>query len=576
MKILINHIGYKKSGNKKAILQAPPHLKIQKFHILEKAAEAKVFEGNIQPAVYVANWRDRYFFTMDFTEFSTCGSFYIQITVDSECITSHEFTIEDDPYLTGTLADILDYFVSQRCTGIYDEADRSMSFFGSRKHRVDVHGGWYDASGDVSKYLSHLSYANYLNPQQTPLVVWNLLYAHDLLDAQKSISWKYLPERIIAEAIHGADFLVRMQDKEGYFYMTVFDGWSARADMREICAYTDFGKKSEDYQAAYRQGGGLAIAALARASTLDRSGDYDAEKYLETARKGFAHLEKHNLRYVDDGKENIIDDYCALLAASEIFNACKEEQYLKAAGVRARSLIARISDDRNYSGWWRADETGERPYFHAAEAGLPVVSLIRFLEVAENNDLREKILAAIRKSLDFELKITGEVVNPFGYARQYIKPLPVQKKTAFFFPHDNESGYWWQGENARLASLATASSLASQYFADDKALLSRLKRFSQDQIDWILGLNPFDICMLHGKGRNNPEYPNLKGLKNVKGGICNGITSGVNSEDDIEFSPDKLMFDYYENWRWSEQWLPHAAWFFLAVCAGALYGRDKF
>jgi len=29
-----------------------------------------------------------------------------------------------------------------------------------RACRVDVHGGWYDASGDRSKYLSHLSYAN--------------------------------------------------------------------------------------------------------------------------------------------------------------------------------------------------------------------------------------------------------------------------------------------------------------------------------------------------------------------------------------------------------------------------------
>ena len=45
---------------------------------------------------------------------------------------------------------------------------------------MDVHGGWYDASGDVSKYLSHLSYANYLNPQQTPLAVWGLLEAADL------------------------------------------------------------------------------------------------------------------------------------------------------------------------------------------------------------------------------------------------------------------------------------------------------------------------------------------------------------------------------------------------------------
>lgn len=182
----------------------------------------------------------------------------------------------------------------------------------------------------------------------------------------------------------------------------------------------------------------------------------------------------------------------------------------------------------------------------------------------------KKILAVIRKSLELDLEITGEVANPFGYARQYIKPLRKQKKGAFFFPHDNESGYWWQGGNARLASLAAACRLASGYFGEDKDILSELEHFSQDQIDWILGLNPFDICMLYGKGRNNLEYANLKGLKNVKGGICNGITSGLNYEDGIDFLPENLMFNYHENWRWSEQWLPHAAWYFLAVCATAL------
>jgi AcrR family transcriptional regulator len=570
MKILINHIGYKKLGYKKAVLEAPPDVRVERFHVIEKNTGNRVFEGYVLPAVPVAHWRDLYFYVMDFTDFDEYGSFYIQIDVHAEQITSHEFVIKDVPYLTGTLSDVLNYLVLQRCSGEYDEADRTMSFFGNRKDRVDVHGGWYDAAGDVSKYLSHLLYTNYMNPQQTPLVVWNLLYAYDLLKAQKTTSWKYLPERIIAEAVYGADFLVRMQDKEGYFYMTVFDSWSARSDQREICAYRDFGSKSEDYQAAYRQGGGLAIAALARTSTLKRSGDYDTKVYLETARKGFWHLEEYNLQYLDDGKENIIDDYCALLAACEMYNACKEDPYLEAARARASSLKDRISADQNYSGWWRADETGERPYFHAVEAGLPVIALIRFLEIEEDKQIKDHVVAVIRKSLEFELKITGEVNNPFGYGRQYIKPLGKQKKGAFFFPHENESGYWWQGENARLASLSAASLLARAYFKADDIFCAELKKYAQDQIDWILGLNPFDICMLHGKGRNNPEYPNQKGLDNVKGGVCNGITSGVNNEDDIEFFPKDFMFNYCENWRWSEQWLPHATWYFLAICAGAL------
>ncbi len=43
--------------------------------------------------------------------------------------------------------------------------------------------------------------------------------------------------RLIEEALFGADFLVRMQDAAGYFYMTVFDKWSKDINQRDICAY---------------------------------------------------------------------------------------------------------------------------------------------------------------------------------------------------------------------------------------------------------------------------------------------------------------------------------------------------
>ena len=52
------------------------------------------------------------------------------------------------------------------------------------------------------------------------------------------------------------------------------------------------------------------------------------------------------------------------------------------------------------------------------------------------------------------------------------------------------------------------------------------------------------------------KYPN------VDGGICNGITSPLSDESDIGFCETE---DPYQSWRWSEQWLPHAAWFLLAI-----------
>jgi len=62
------------------------------------------------------------------------------------------------------------------------------------------------------------------------------------------------------------------------------------------------------------------------------------------------------------------------------------------------------------------------------------------------------------------------------------------------------------GEAARLASLAFAARAARPYFADEAAFADRLRRYAQDQLDWILGRNPFDASLLQGAGHGNPEY----------------------------------------------------------------------
>jgi hypothetical protein len=199
------------------------------------------------------------------------------------------------------------------------------------------------------------------------------------------------------------------------------------------------------------------------------------------------------------------------------------------------------------------------------EAGLPVIALLRYAEVEPSPGRAAAALRAARRSLEFELAVTGEVANPFGYARQYVKPVDGPKRTAFFFPHRNESGYWWQGENARLASLAAAARLASRSLPPDPALSARLEVYAADQLDWILGRNPYDACLLHGFGRNNPEYEER--WPNAFGGICNGVTAGFADEQDIDFLPSPYAERGEHRWRWSEQWIPHAAWYILAVCA---------
>ncbi|PWF72165.1 chitobiase [Vibrio sp. T9] len=564
MLLLTNHIGYEHLGPKKAIVQTEqPHLSSYTAQLICATTEQTVATFAVEEQGKVANWHQGYFYLIDFSPFTDSGDYFLQV----EDTRSSSFTIGEHILLDQTLSDVIHYFKSQRCGGVFDQQDRQVPVLNANQ-TVDVHGGWYDASGDVSKYLSHLSYANYLNPQQTPMVVWNILKGLSLLEGSEDIA-AFTRTRLIEEALFGADFLVRMQNEKGFFYMTVFDKWSKDTAQREICAYeTQLGHKFDDYQAGFRQGGGVAIAALAAASRLGVHGEYDQQKYRNAAENGYWHLKEHNTQYLNDGEENIIDEYCALLASVELFKATKETRYLEESRWWTQRLVARQMSDEQIQHFWSANQDGTRPYFHAAEAGLPVIALCEYLAIEDDSVQTESVKRIVNRACEFEIKISNKVTNPFGYPRQYVKGVNESKRDVFFVAHNNESGYWWQGENARLGSLATMAYLAQPHIASQE-IQQQLSVFAQDALNWIVGLNPYDMCMLDGHGRNNPDYLPQYGFFNAKGGVCNGITGGFEDEEDIAFNPPAQKDDMLQNWRWGEQWIPHGAWYLLAIMSQA-------
>lgn len=556
MKLLTNHFGYLPQAPKQAILQAPAGFDQQHFDIIDCRSQRRVFGGRIHAKGPVDQWRDWYFYQLEFSELTEPGHYQIVLKLGEEAVPSLPFEVRHQLYSSELFAAVVDYFGQNRCQGETDEWDRSVGFVDTpSKARVDVHGGWYDASGDWSKYLSHLSFANYLNPQQIPLVVWAM---QDCLEK--------MPHPVAGlaqlqdEMLFGADFLMRMQDPEGYFYMTVFDVWSKDKTKREICAYkTQQGIKLTSWQAGFRQGGGLSIAALARAARFDKARDHQPQQYLAAAEKGFAHLQAHNLDYLDDGQENVIDDYCALLAAVELHQSTDKPEYAAAAHERAQKLMSRLSNDQRFQGWLRADNLGERPFSHCAEEGLPVIALLRYSRAIPKAD-QQGVHDFCCQHLSYWLQISHCVNNPFDYPRHYCKPVSAAKTDQFFFTHDNESGYWWQGENARLASMASAIFQCLNELKLPAELAESLRKFAYQQINWLLGQNPFNACMVQGYGYNNPFY--RADWPGHTGGVCNGITSSLHNEHDIALCETE---DPFQNWRWGEQWIPHGAWFMLLL-----------
>ncbi|WP_431805680.1 glycoside hydrolase family 9 protein [Microbacterium paraoxydans] len=576
MRILTNHLGYDAEGPKSALVEVPSPGAEPRVELLSLDDDSRV-RLVARPTTRVDAWRTGAYSRVDFDEVDTPGRYALLVSLGDEVITSPPFTIGVERLAASTLSDLLFAFKSGRSSGEIERKDAAALRYGEDSGvTVDARGGWLDASGDTSKFLSHLTYTPTMSPQQIPLCAWAFLEARDRLAERHPRFHKALGARLRDEALYGADFLVRFRTPDGAFYSGIFDALTKRLEERVITAPLPECVRTDRYRASYRGGGGLAIAALARASRETEHGDFASAEYLAAAIGAFDDLEARNTDYLfgldldtgtlTDSSESIVDDYCALLAATELAAAADGAdvaRFVAAADRRAAALIDRYRTSPEEPGWFEAWEDG-RPFFSAVEAGLPVIALLRYAEVvpgARFDDTARELALAVMHDV---LRRTQAVGNPFGYPRQRVQPRGGHPRDAFFFPHDNDTGYWWQGENATLGSLAFAALAVADLPACAPEQATRLRRFAADQVHWVLGRNPFDVCMLQGRGRNNVEY--TPDFPNLPGGIVNGITSHPDDESGIAFLTPGTA-EGPDSWRWAEQWIPHSAWFLLAVSA---------
>jgi hypothetical protein len=580
LQVLVDQVGYEARAPKEALVRGTSADHPGNFSLIDAATGKAVFTGALQSAGEIDQWGGNYW-TADFSSWKTPGHYSIATTAGTGAIVSCPFAIEDDLLERETLSNVIYYFKGQRSSGAFDQADRHLKLPDGSGF-IDAHGGWYDATGDYGVHLSHQNPTSYFNPQQVPLTDWSLLASYRAMEDRHDDNFSEYERRALDEGLFGADFLVRIKRPNGSFYESITaPGRDKLAQDRVIGNpnwKTQIKKSTTDstealrvaegphaYEASFRAGGGMAIAALALASTMPIDGEFTRQDYLKAAEDAFAFLDAHNAELLNDGKENILDDYCALMAATELYRASHQEQYRTAAGRRAAHLMARLVTDGKYRDSWRAND-GSRPFFHPSDAGLPLISLLEYQKIA-TPETQKQVKDAVERSLRFELSVTSEVNNPFGYARQLVRTGDGRIRTAFFFPHDTEAAPWWQGENARLGSLAAAARMAEPLFSGDAKFQQQLDSYAWNQLHWILGRNPFNVSMLIGSGHGDTAYMFFRSWKytNAPGAIINGITAARDNEDGIAYNEGFAATGQDEDWRWTEQWLPHASWYLYAV-----------
>jgi hypothetical protein len=209
--VLVDQVGYEPTAPKIAIvITANTDPAPARFALINSDTGKLALEGDVKPSGEVHAWSNMLFFTAEFTTWREPGHYILRISTPSGEVSSSQFAIQPDVLERNTLSNVIYYFKGQRASGDFDRADRHLPIPDQPGKFVDVHGGWYDATGDYGIHLSHQNLTSYFNPQQVPLVAWTLLRSYRVLESRHDDNFTEYTRRMLDEGLYGADYLVRI------------------------------------------------------------------------------------------------------------------------------------------------------------------------------------------------------------------------------------------------------------------------------------------------------------------------------------------------------------------------------
>lgn len=213
-KIILNQLGYINTMPKTAVFIGNAEL----FQIISAENGKTMFSGLASGPVFDEASGDT-LSLIDFSTFNVCGTYYIKVGLRKSCV----FSISENPYREVKLGLLKGLYYSRcgaldrRYAGEYaHESCHSdlVPIFGNPSKRIDVSGGWHD-SGGFGKYSSC-----------TGVALAHLLYAYTLCPKGFSESTG-IPESgngipdVLNECRVGLEWLLKMQAHDGGVYFKV-------------------------------------------------------------------------------------------------------------------------------------------------------------------------------------------------------------------------------------------------------------------------------------------------------------------------------------------------------------------
>jgi len=558
--VLVNQVGYDSDAPKPFVFQAPAEQRFMRveFRVLD-AGQNAVLAGVAQAANPM--WGARYW-TGDFSGVRRQGRYTVEVTTEHGVFCSSPFTVGEDAVFRETVMPAVNWFRLQRCgdrvAGWHAPChldDAALTNDGARVHR-DRTGGWHNA-GDWNKYT---------------LITCRSVYALAEAARNRKAGLSAADRlKVMEEAVWGCGFLLKMwQPGKGKVYQDVWFGYGHRASP-DLTTDNVVGTGDDR---TLRGEGYSAMAAAALAAVARETGRKDfREAAVDLWRGAAEHLEEdteeiwngwegqHALDLGQDVKGRTVRRAADLLfAAVELERLTGEARFAESA----RRCVGILQAEQGSDGLWPTDA-----YSRMVLQGMPAAALALYCRDNPKTETAANARALLRKWTD---GLIGLSDSPFG-----IVPFA---EGVFFCPrvkrNDGKGNCYLWGQNSQYLSDAWALYQAARLLDDPAA-----RRLADRQMDWVLGLNKLNLCMMEGQGSfNPPRWHHAWGLDpktgKVPGAVANGITraGGHPGPDepwfDLDVPPESLP-DYST----AESWEPHNAFFILAVAARSELNRNR-
>ena len=177
-------------------------------------------------------------------------------------------------------------------------------------------------------------------------------------------------------------------------------------------------------------------------------------------------------------------------------------------------------------------------YSRTVLLGVPPAALALYVGAHPRGETAQSATAALGRWLDRNLRLAD---NPFS--------LIPWSEGVFFNPH--VVNCWSVGQNSQYLSLAWAL-----YLTADALHRPDARRLADRQVDWVLGVNPYGLCMVEGIGSFNPPRYHHRWAPSrergaVPGAIPNGFCRGPDRADRPWFDLEAIA-PGYPDWHCAE------------------------